>query len=222
MGAERRDSFDHVQRPEPLSVYTRAQDNLEFIRSTMANSTSFTGVPGLGMVAMGCIALVGAFVATWEDNFNRWIACWSMVALVGCSVGILATALKAHLRGVSLWHGAGRRFLLNFSPAVIAGALLSEAYYELKPVTLQHGDPYIAGLWLLLYGAAVISGGAFSVHPVWIMGVCFMCAGAATLFLENTVLALPGAVRVHDVVLAAAFGGLHIAFGAVIAVKHGG
>jgi hypothetical protein len=222
MGARWRDSVERVRDSESLSVYTRATDNLEFIRSTMASSTSFTGVPGIGMIAMGCIALAGAYVATWEDNFDLWIACWLVVAFVGCSTGVVAMAIKARLLKVSLWHGAGRRFLLNFTPAILAGALLSEMYYNMQPAYAQGGHPYVAALWLLLYGAAVISGGAYSVRPVWVMGVCFMLAGALTYLLPDTVLSLPGTVRPYDIVLAVAFGGFHILFGAVIALRHGG
>jgi hypothetical protein len=222
MGAQRRDSRRDDDAEDSQTVAGRAQDNLEFIRSTMANATSFTGVPGLGMMAMGCIALAGGYVATRENNFDRWLVWWSVVAFVGCSAGIAAMAVKAHIRKVSLWHGAGRRFLLNFSPAIIAGALLSQANYDSLPSYHEPADSFMAGLWLLLYGAAVIGGGAYSVRPVWIMGICFMVLGAATLFLPATLLSLPGAVRPYDLSLAAGFGGLHIVFGAVIAAKHGG
>ncbi len=222
MGAQRRGSADRAANPEPASVHARAHDNLEFIRSTMANSTSFTGVPGLGMIAMGLIALAGSYVATREDNYDRWLACWSVVALVGCSAGIVAMTVKAHVRKVSLWRGAGRRFLLNFTPAILAGALLSEAYYDGQIERYEQGGAFLAGLWLLLYGAAVISGGAFSIRPVWIMGVCFMVAGAVTFLLPDVLLAMPGFVRPQDIALAASFGGLHIGFGAVIALRHGG
>ena len=85
-----------------------------------------------------------------------------------------------------------------------------------------HGVAHDVISWLLLYGAAVISGGAHSVRPVWVMGVCFMLAGALIYLLPDAALAMPGTVRPYDVVLAVAFGGIHISFGAVIAIRHGG
>jgi hypothetical protein len=68
-------------------------------------------------------------------------------------------------------------------------------------------------MWLLLYGKAVLSAGWGSVAAVPVMGVCFMAVGLLALLRPD----LP-----RNVLLAAGFGGLHIIFGTIIAVKHGG
>ena len=71
----------------------------------------------------------------------------------------------------------------------------------------------LPGSWLLLYGAGVVSGGAFSVRIIPLMGLTFMAVGAAAL------LAPP---ELATASMAAGFGGLHILFGVVIWRKHGG
>ena len=71
----------------------------------------------------------------------------------------------------------------------------------------------LPGVWLMLYGTAIVTGGAFSVRVVPIMGVCLIALGAASLFA-------PAAWG--NYFMAAGFGLVQIAFGAWIALKYGG
>lgn len=199
----------------PVSLRGHALDNLSFIRDVMAASKSFTGVPGWGMVAMGVVALIGGWIAT-RDHAYRWADTWFLVGGIGCAIGLVTMALKSQRRKTPVLLGPGRKFILNFCPPILAGCVLSEIFYEQR---LFH---FMPGMWLLLYGAAVINGGAFSVALIPIMGVCFMLLGSVTVFLPDTALALSGFVHPYDIALAIGFGGLHIVFGIIIALRHGG
>jgi hypothetical protein len=95
----------------------------------------------------------------------------------------------------------------GFAPPMIAGAVLSAVLFRAGLGEL------LPGVWLLLYGAAIVSGGWASVRVVPMMGACFMAAGTVALLWP----AAPG-----DVFLAAGFGGLHIIFGAIISIRYGG
>jgi hypothetical protein len=193
--------------PQPEGLHDRAMDNLRFIRETMEQSRSFTAVPGLGGALIGLTALAAAWLASRQVSAGAWLATWFGEGMVAIAIGAVAMRRKAELAGESLFSTPARKFALGFAPPMIAGALLT---YVLLLAGFRGAVP---GVWLLLYGAGIVCGGAFSVDVVPVMGVCFMGLGAASLFC-------PAAWG--DLFLALGFGGLHIVFGILIARRHGG
>ncbi len=192
---------------EPTSLGDRAMDDLRFIRRTMERGPAFTGVPGWGGVGMGVTALVAAVLASTRASPEGWLAVWLAEAVVAVGIGVWAMRRKARRAGLPLLSGSGRKFVLSFLPPALAGVLLTFALHRAGELAL------VPGTWLLLYGAAVVTAGTFSVRVVPVMGLCFMALGAVAL------LAAPSW---GDPLLAAGFGGLHLAFGVHIARKHGG
>lgn len=192
-------------RAEPLHV--RAMDDLSFIRRTMERATEFTAVPGWGGVAMGLTALLAALVAARTTSPAAWVRCWLVAAGVALVIGGGTMAAKARRAGTPVLSWSGRRFVLSFLPPLAVGALLTLVLVEHQVV---HALP---GTWLLLYGTGIVTGGAFSVRAVPVMGICFMLLGAAALF---------GPAAWGNPLMAAGFGGLHLVFGLLIARRHGG
>ncbi len=184
-----------------------AIENLRFIRETMERSASFTGVPGWGGVAMGVTALVAAVLAARQPTVAAWLTTWLMEAALAIVIGAWAVSVKARAANLPLLSGAARKFALSLSPPFVAGVLLTGALYHTGHTAL------LPGLWLLLYGAGVVTGGAFSVPIIPVMGVCFMAVGAMALFSPASW---------GNILLAAGFGGLQILFGIIIARRYGG
>lgn len=191
----------------PLALHERAMDDLRFIRRTMERAGSFTAVPGKGGVAIGATALLAAAVAMQQPTTERWLAVWLSTAVIATLIAGTTMVAKARRARVSLRFGPGRRFVLSFLPPVVVAVLLTAALYAHGAATL------LPGLWLLSYGAAVMTAGTFSVRAIPLMGIGFMALGVAAL-----------ATPPHwaDAWLAAGFGALHIGFGIVIARRHGG
>ncbi|MGH7516793.1 MAG: hypothetical protein ACREOC_04900 [Gemmatimonadales bacterium] len=189
------------------ALHDRAIDDLSFIRQTMERAAPFTAVPGWGGVAMGATALVAAAAADGHPLDSRWVGTWLGASVLALLIGGWAMSVKASRAGTSVLSASGRRFVLSYVPPLLVGVLLTIAL-----VRAGHVEA-LPGTWLLLYGTGVVTGGAYSVRVVPLMGLCFMALGSAALFAPpawgNTLMAL-------------GFGGFHLAFGLVIARRYGG
>ena len=191
---------------EPIPIDTRAADNLRFIRDTMERAASFTAVPGWGGVAIGISALFTGVLA-WRMAAQQQFIAWLVEAAVALAIGTITVRMKSKRLALSLSSRPAQRALLSFVPPLLAGAVLTTVLYRAQLLMV------LPGLWLLLYGAAVVTGGAFSVRIVPVMGICFMLLGALSLLAP----ALWG-----NVFLMVGFGAIHIVFGVLIARRHGG
>ena len=195
------------QKEEPPALHDRAMDNLQYIRETMERATAFTGISGWGQVAIGVTALASSFIAAQQKSFTNWLAIWCAKAVVSLVIAGWSMDRKARAAKMPLLSGPGRKVAFSLSPPLFAGGLITVVLYR---AGLTNAIP---GLWLLLYGTGVITGGMFSVSAVPIMGLCFMALGAAA-FLAPAGFA--------NWFMAAGFGGLHIIFGVIIARRYGG
>jgi hypothetical protein len=191
----------------PIPIDARAADHLRYIRETMENASEFTAVPGWGGLAMGITALAAAYLASRQPTPRAWLAVWLAEAFVAVVIAASAAATKAHRANSPLFSGPGRKFLLSFAPPIVVGGLLTFVLYHAGVLAA------LPGIWLLLYGTAIVTGGAFSVRVVPVMGLCLMLLGAAALFA-------PAAWG--DGFMAAGFGVVQIGFGWWIARHHGG
>ncbi len=192
---------------EPVGLHTQAMDNLRFIRSTMESAGQFTAVPGRGGMVMGATAVFAAFAAHLAANSRDWLLIWMAEAVLALAIGLAFSYRKAMLNSTPLLSKPFRRFVLGVAPSVFAGALLTMVFYQ---GGLNHLLP---AMWLLLYGAGITSGGAFSVRVVPMMGMSFLALGTAATLTP---------AKFADPVLALGFGGIHLVFGCIIARQYGG
>jgi hypothetical protein len=194
------------QEEEPPALHTRAMDNLQYIRETMERATAFTAISGWGLVAIGITGLATGVIAA-QKSFKIWLTVWLAEAVVALLIAGWSMDRKARATKTPLLSGPGRKVAFSLSPPLFAGAILTLVLYR------SGSTNAIPGLWLLLYGTGVITGGMFSVSVVPIMGLAFMALGAVTLFAP---------VAFANWFMAAGFGGLHIIFGLIIGRRYGG
>jgi hypothetical protein len=192
---------------EPPALHDRAMDNLRYIRETMERASAFTAVPGWGQVAIGVSAIAATYIAARQPTPRAWLQIWIAEAIISLLIAGWLMDRKARALGTPLLFGPGRKVAFSLSPPMIVGALLTVILFRSG---LRQAIP---GVWLLLYGTGVVTGGMFSVSIVPVMGICFMILGAVSLFVP---------AEWNSWFLAAGFGGLHIVFGTIIARKYGG
>jgi hypothetical protein len=191
---------------EPPALSTRAMDNLKYIRDTMERATAFTGISGWGQVGIGVSALAASFIASRQSSFRNWMLVWLAEAVVALLIAGWSIDRKARAANLPLLSGPGRKVAFSLTPPLVAGALITIVLYR------SGLNSAIPGVWLLLYGTGVITGGMFSVSVVPVMGLCFMLLGAIACLLPE----------LSNWLMAAGFGGLHIIFGVIIARRYGG
>ncbi|HKD91486.1 MAG TPA: hypothetical protein VKB56_06265 [Terriglobales bacterium] len=197
--------------PAPVRDNASALDDLRFIRRTMESAASFTAVPGWGMVAIGGSALVASAVCLamrMASGSLGWLVVWLADAVFALAIALWTMWRKARRTNLRLFNAPGRRFAASFVPPMIAAAALTVVLYRAGP----HSQALIAGNWLMLYGAGVITGGALSVRAVPAMGAAFMLLGGLALLAPATAL----------IMMAVGFGLCHIIFGFIVAKNYGG
>jgi hypothetical protein len=196
-----------TENSPPPALHARAMDDLRFIRQTMENASAFTAISGWGQFFIGLTAVAAGLIAAAQPTAERWTLVWFAEALISVAIGVASTGFKAKAARLPLWNGPVRKFVWSIVPPLIVGALLTFVL-----IRAQH-HAFLPGVWLLLYGTGVVTGGAVSVRIVPIMGLCFMVLGA---------MALLGPPAWGNGLLIAGFGGVHVLFGLAIARRHGG
>ena len=196
-----------VPPDEPPALHARAIDNLRFIRETMERAGAFTAVSGRGMMAVGALGVTAALLTSAVRTPLEWLALWLATAAVAFAVSAITMLRKAREAQAPLLSGPARKLLLSFAPPMAAGALLTAVLYA-------HGlTALLPGVWLMLYGTAVVTGGAFSVRILPALGLMLMLLGAV---------ALVAPAGWGDWIMGLGFGGAHVAFGLLIARRYGG
>ncbi|MEO6445373.1 MAG: hypothetical protein ABIZ91_04930 [Gemmatimonadaceae bacterium] len=204
-------------RREP-NLSDRAFDNLRFIRETMEAAGAFTAISGTGIILTGVVALVATLVAGNGVDTPRWLMTWMAAAPLAFSASVYFTVKKTRASAAPFTSAIARKLALAFFPSLIAGAVITAVavragWYQALP-----------GMWLMLYGAAVMGGGALSVPIIPVMGALFMAAGASALAAPLVVAGWPMEARAAllNGFMAAGFGGLHVLFGFAISRRYGG
>lgn len=186
------------------AVQRRALGTLDYIRASIESSSSLD-VPGMAGIVMGFIGVLAAVAVSLPRCAPHWLAIWLAAAAGAFVLGGALVVRQIGRRGQTRYLGPARKFLFCLCPALLGGAVLTYALWTAGAASV------IPGMWLLLYGCAVLSASTVTIagitRLVCIMGALFVVLGAFTF-------ALP--VAAHTAMLGLGFGVLHIVFGVLI------
>ena len=199
-----------IQSEAPAAIESRALGTLAYIRASIESSSSMD-VPGMAGIVMGVIGVLAAIVVSLPRWAAHWLGIWLAAAVIALVLGGALVARQIAQRGHSRYLGPVRKFLLCLCPALFAGAVLTLVF---ETAGMRNVIP---GMWLLLYGCAVLSASTVTVagiaRLICMMGGLFVALGLMTF-------ALP--VAAHTAMLGLGFGILHIVFGFLIGrLTHG-
>jgi hypothetical protein len=200
-----------VQSEAPAVAQSRALGTLAYIRASIESSSTMD-VPGMAGIVMGLIGALTALVVSLPVFAAHWLAIWLVAAAAALALGGALVARQVGRRGHGRYPGPARKFLLCLCPALLAGAALTSVLW-----TAGAGG-VIPGMWLLLYGCAVLSA-----STVMMAGITRLVCLMGALFVALGVLAFVLPAAAHTVLLGLGFGLLHIVFGFLIGrVPNGG
>src|SRR5487761_606791 len=183
-----------------VAMDRHALGTLNYIRASI-DAAGALAVPGTAGTAMGAVGLVAAGVASVPALSGHWLLIWLAAAAVGAGLGVILVARHRSGVGLPLYRGPARRFVLSLCPALLAGGVLTA-------VLLQVGEArLIPGVWLLLYGCAVLSATLMTAPAMMrllgAMGALFVVCGAVAFEVSP---------RWHNVLLGGDYGLLHVVF----------
>jgi hypothetical protein len=187
-----------------VAIDSHALGTLNYIRASI-EAAGALAVPGTAGIAMGTVGIVAAVGASIPGLAPYWIVIWLVAAAVASVLGGVLIARHPAAGGLTLYRGPARKFGLCLCPALLAGAVLTCVLWQAGESRL------IPGVWLLLYGCAVLSAsmmtGTAVMRLIGAMGILFVSFG---------VIAFVFPLRWHNVILGLGFGGLHLVFGVLI------
>ncbi len=189
---------------DAIPIESRALGNIAYIRASIDSSNSMP-VPGMAGIVMGVIGTAAALVTSVPQIAPYWLPIWLVAAASALSVGGAMMARETAQRGHARYLGPVRKFLFCLCPALLAGAVLTAVLWRAGVEEL------IPGMWLLLYGCAVLSASTVTLpntrRLLCIMGTLFSLTGLGAFITPS---------GWKTLILGLGFGVLHGAFGVLI------
>jgi hypothetical protein len=203
-----------------------AAEHLQTIRTLMERSAVYRRALAPIMVWNGIVGVVGGLVG-WKENFYSgmaFVGFWSSAAVFAIVGSFLLVRRQALRDSEPFWSPPTRRIAQALLPPLFIGGFLN-ALIGFNSFTGERLDPDIAVfliiVWLWLYGCAANAAGFFMTRGMKLFGWLFILAGCAILSI-GFLFDWPFRSVSVSLLMAATFGGLHLAYGIYLYVTEKG
>lgn len=200
-----------------MTTREEAAEQLRVIRSMMERATIFRALSGETALVGGAAALGAAWI-TENRQGMAWAGGWLAGLLFVIAFNIFQIFRLGSSRQRPFWSSGLKLALRGALPPIIAGGFLGVLF-------LRSGNvPAAACMWIIHYGLALLAIREFAPRSMVFLGWSFMAFGLLALSVGTRVIELPQQWGQHinpSRLMALAFGGFHLIYGALIVTTKG-
>jgi hypothetical protein len=187
-----------------------AAGQLQTIRMLLERATVYRAISLPAALLGGLLALPAAWLAS-TGNGARYMAVWFTALAVTGSFNAWQLARQARRESRPFLSSGLRLAMRALAPPLLAGGLVG------GQLALRGQSVPCAATWVLCYGLALLASREFAPRSIVHLGTAFFVAGLLAFTCLGAIPAL-GPLTPANVLMAATFGLLHLAYAAAIAV----
>jgi hypothetical protein len=194
--------------------------DLRTIRQALEASSRLTSLSGSALALAGVLAFLAAGytgelgardpqarLSLSLPQLMELVALWGGTLLLVVSLNLTGMLLRARSDGQPLASRLMKRVLFAMAPALFVGGCLTLA------LLIHNKLDLVLTVWMLCYGAALVSASAHSISSVRLLGLWTLLGGALSL--------LPPLSGQDFALFLATFGAGHLVLGLWVGVRYG-
>jgi hypothetical protein len=192
-----------------------AEENLQTIRTLMERSALYRRALAPVMIICGIAGIAGGVIG-WLckfDSYPAFVTVWASTAVLALGCSILLMRKQALKDSEPFWSAPTRRIAQALTPPFLVGAVTTGVMFTGGPNGLA--ELIVVLIWCLTYGCGIHAAGFFMPRGIRWFGWIFILAGFGLLagmhFLPDD--CLDSIFSSVHLLMAAIFGGLHLAYG---------
>lgn len=198
-----------------MTTREEAAEQLRVIRSMMERATIFRALSGETALIGGAAALGAAWLSEGSRGW-QWAGWWLSGLGLVIAFNIFQIVRVGRAEDRPFWSRGLRMALRGAAPSIVAGGFLGLLYVRSYQ---PHAELLAACIWILHYGLALLAIREFAPRSMVWLGWAFVVLGVVSLAGAAAAVG-PLAAWVRSLtgsgLMAIAFGGFHLIYGALI------